>query len=179
MDMLRPVQAIALLPGMATIVIPGVIISSTGAVNPGWSLPSPLNGIPLMAGGFLIGAGLLLMVKTITLFATVGKGTLAPWTPTQKLVLRGAYRSVRNPMISGVFCVLLGESVLFGSLPLLYWFLAFVLANAVYIPLFEEPGLQKRFGEAYVQYKKNVPRWIPRFHPWDATNEDQAGRGGT
>jgi protein-S-isoprenylcysteine O-methyltransferase Ste14 len=54
-----------------------------------------------------------------------------------------------------------------------------VLANAVYIPLFEEPGLQKRFGEAYVQYKKNVPRWIPRFHPWDATNEDQAGRGGT
>lgn len=178
MDTLKLVQAIVLLPGMATIVIPGIIIFSTGGVNPGCSLPSPLNFIPLVLGGCLIGAGLVLMVKTIILFATVGKGTLAPWMPTQKLVLRGVYRSVRNPMISGVFCVLLGEAAFFGSLPLLCWFLTFVFVNAIYIPLFEEPGLEKRFGDAYVQYKKNVPRWIPRFRPWDAADHDQAGQGG-
>jgi protein-S-isoprenylcysteine O-methyltransferase Ste14 len=71
-------------------------------------------------------------------------------------------------MIAGVFCVLLGEAVLAASLPLLEWFAAFVLVNAVYIPLAEEPGLVRRFGEQYLTYKANVPRWIPRLRAWEA-----------
>jgi protein-S-isoprenylcysteine O-methyltransferase Ste14 len=70
-------------------------------------------------------------------------------------------------MISGVLCVLLGESVLTASLPLLRWFLVFAVVNATYIPLLEEPGLVKRFGEEYLTYKRNVPRWIPRWTLWD------------
>jgi len=100
------------------------------------------------------------------LFVTVGKGTLAPWDPTQKLVVAGVYRHVRNPMIGGVFCVLLGEAVLWASLSLLCWFLFFLLLNLIYIPLLEEPRLERRFGQDYLLYKANVRRWIPRWRPW-------------
>jgi protein-S-isoprenylcysteine O-methyltransferase Ste14 len=69
-------------------------------------------------------------------------------------------------MISGVFAILLGEAVTAASLPLLCWLVFFVVANAVYILLVEEPGLVKRFGEEYEIYRRNVRRWIPRLTPW-------------
>ena len=107
------------------------------------------------------------MIWTATLFARIGKGTLAPWDPTARLVVAGPYRHVRNPMISGVLAVLLGEAALFGSLPLLVWFGAVFALNAIYFPLVEEPGLRERFGEDYERYRANVPRWLPRFRPWE------------
>lgn len=169
MQILRHARAIALLPIMVTLVIPAILIHLTDSVNIGWSLSAPINLVPPSFGFFLIVFGLALMVKSITLFATIGKGTLAPWDPTQELVVHGAYLYVRNPMISGVFCVLLGEATLLGSLPLLYWFSFIFLLNLIYIPLFEEPNLTRRFGEDYIQYKRNVPRWIPRLTPWDVS----------
>ena len=81
--------------------------------------------------------------------------------------MQGVYRHVRNPMISGVMFVLLGESMITASLPLFWWYFFVVVVNAIYIPLSEEPGLVKRFGEDYVNYKRNVPRWIPRLTPWE------------
>ena len=84
------------------------------------------------------------MVATIRLFVTVGRGTLAPWDPPQRLVVRGVYRHVRNPMIAGLFFVLLGESVLRRPCRCLCWFLVAGIINAVYIPLSEEPGLVER-----------------------------------
>jgi protein-S-isoprenylcysteine O-methyltransferase Ste14 len=168
MSTLKHVQAILALPVVVTLVVPGVIISTTQAVNVGWSLPPPLHLLPPLTGSLLVGLGLALMVKTIALFATVGQGTLAPWLATRKLVVQGIYRHVRNPMISGVFCILLGEALFFGSMALLTWFGLFVLINAVYIPLIEEPGLERRFGSDYALYKRNVPRWIPRRTAWQA-----------
>jgi len=79
-------------------------------------------------------------------------------------------------MISGVFLVLLGEAVLAVSLPLLGWSAVFVFVNAVYIPLFEEPGLVMRFGNDYLTYQQNVPRWIPRLRPWQAHCTDREAR---
>jgi protein-S-isoprenylcysteine O-methyltransferase Ste14 len=73
---------------------------------------------------------------------------------------------MRNPMISGVLTVLLGESALFVSLPLLLWFAMVLAVNAVYFPLVEEPGLRRRFGAEYEAYRASVPRWIPRLRPW-------------
>jgi protein-S-isoprenylcysteine O-methyltransferase Ste14 len=131
------------------------------------SVPAARVILPVI-GAFCISLGLLLKVATIRLFVTVGKGTLAPWEPTQRLVVRGVYRHVRNPMISGVLFILLGESVLTASLPVFCWFLLFALINATYIPLLEEPGLVNRFGEDYLEYKRNVPRWIPRWTPWES-----------
>lgn len=121
----------------------------------------------LLAGGAMAGAGLALMAATIVLFARVGEGTLAPWDPTRKFVARGPYRYVRNPMISGVLAVLLGESLLTRSVFLFVWFVLFAAGNFLYIPHSEEPGLLRRFGEEYRAYLENVPRWIPRRTPWD------------
>ena len=69
-------------------------------------------------------------------------------------------------MISGVAAILLGEAALIGSPRLLAWFGFFLALNATYIPLVEEPGLVRRFGEDYLVYRRNVPRWLPRLTPW-------------
>ena len=120
----------------------------------------------MIAGAALIGAGLMLMYRTISLFATEGEGTLAPWDPTRKLVVRGPYRFVRNPMIVGVLTVILGEAAVFGSPALATWGLIFFALNAVWFPLIEEPGLVQRFGPDYEEYRRHVPRWLPRRTPW-------------
>jgi protein-S-isoprenylcysteine O-methyltransferase Ste14 len=77
-------------------------------------------------------------------------------------------------MISGVICALLAEALAFRSWPLGVWAAVFIAANTLYIPLFEEPGLERRFGEAYRTYKTNVPRWIPRLRPWEGHASNQA-----
>jgi protein-S-isoprenylcysteine O-methyltransferase Ste14 len=163
----RHLRAIGLLPGMALIVIPGIIIWSSGGVDVGWELPLGAALGTVLVGALLIGLGLALMVRTVSLFARVGQGTLAPWDPTIRLVVLGPYRHVRNPMISGVLAVLLGEAVMLGSPPLAIWAGAFFTLNAIFIPLFEEPLLVRRFGADYEAYRAEVPRWIPRLRPWD------------
>ena len=168
MSIFKHVLAIILLPTVVTVAVPATILYRGGTANVGWSLPAPLNLAPSLCGVVLIFLGLALVARTIALFATVGRGTLAPWAPPERLVVRGVYRHVRNPMISGVLCVLCGEVLLIGSIPLLEWFGAFFLINQIYIPLLEEPGLEERFGQPYRLYKQNVPRWIPRLKPWDA-----------
>jgi protein-S-isoprenylcysteine O-methyltransferase Ste14 len=173
MTWLRHIFAITILPGMVTIFVPLVILNATQSLNLGWGLAFPLSLIPYLAGLLLLVAGLTLMYQTISLFALVGKGTLAPWDATQRLVVRGVYRYTRNPMITGVFCVLLGEAALAGSLSIFYWAGLFILINMIYMPLSEEPGLARRFGNDYALYKQNVPCWIPRLTPWDASALDK------
>jgi protein-S-isoprenylcysteine O-methyltransferase Ste14 len=157
MRFLRHLLAIGLLPGMATVLVPALIVS--GDEVAWW--PLSLLGVGLIA------LGLVLMAQTIALFARVGDGTLAPWDPTSRLVVRGPYRRVRNPMISGVLCILLGEALLFGSPALLVWWAVFLAVNAVWFPLVEEPGLRRRFGAEYDAYRAAVPRWLPRLRPWE------------
>jgi protein-S-isoprenylcysteine O-methyltransferase Ste14 len=149
MSLIKHIQSIILLPTMVAVVIPGIILSTTGKLNLGWSLAPPLSLALFLGGGVLVVLGVTLIAKTIALFATVGRGTLAPWAPPTRLVVRGIYRHVRNPMISGVLCVLCGETLLGGSIRLLAWFGIFLVINLVYIPLLEEPGLEERFGEPY------------------------------
>jgi protein-S-isoprenylcysteine O-methyltransferase Ste14 len=166
MNVWRHLRAVVLCPGLVTLAVPALIVWLTETVEVGWELPGALAVLPVVLGAALIGTGLLLVVQTVALFATEGRGTLAPWDPTSRLVVRGPYRYVRNPMISGVLLVLLGEAALLGSVPLLAWFLAVFAVNAVYFPLVEEPGLRIRFGEDYDRYRDNVPRWVPRLRPW-------------
>ncbi len=164
---LRLLYAIVLLPGTGTILVPGAILWVTDSMNPGWRFPAPWWAIPMVCGLAATCVGLILVVKTVTLFWTTGKGTLAPWDPPTKLVVRGVYRHVRNPMISGVYFILLGEAILFGSFPLFIWFLIFLTVNLIYMPLVEEPRLARRFGRDYAVYRRNVRRWIPRLRPWN------------
>ena len=172
METWKHVRAILLLPFMVTVVIPGVILWLTGSDTLGLWQSAPATRVTLpFIGCLFVCLGLVLMAATIRLFVVVGKGTLAPWNQTQRLVVQGIYRHVRNPMISGVMFILFGEAILAASLPLSIWFVIAVVVNAVYIPLSEEPGLAKRFGEEYLTYKQNVPRWIPRLRPWDGKKE--------
>ena len=124
-------------------------------------------GINLVAGVILIVVGLMLMIVTISSFIMVGRGTLAPWSPTKKLVIKGLYRYVRNPMILGVLTVLLGESATLWSKNILIWAGCFFIINTVYFIIYEEPDLENKFGEDYRQYKKHVSRWLPRLTPFD------------
>jgi protein-S-isoprenylcysteine O-methyltransferase Ste14 len=119
-----------------------------------------------VAGGVLIAGGVAMWAWTVRLFARLGRGTLAPWDPTERLVVEGPYRHVRNPMITAVLAVLLGEALLFGSMSILLFAAGFVVVNWAYFVLSEEPGLERRFGEEYRAYRDAVPRWLPRRTPW-------------
>jgi protein-S-isoprenylcysteine O-methyltransferase Ste14 len=153
-----------LLPFTVTVLLPALILWGTGGID--------LALVPGLLGAGLGVVGLALVLWTVTLFGRVGEGTLAPWDATRKLVVRGPYRHVRNPMITGVALVLAGEAVAFRSWGIAILLAAFATANAVYMPLSEEPGLRGRFGDEYDTYREHVPRWIPRLSPWIAAERD-------
>ena len=162
---LRHLAAILMLPFVVTIIVPFFLVKGQ-PIELWWGLGYPLSLLPLLIGIAFFISGLLLVIVTVRLFVTIGKGTLAPWDPTQQLVAVGIYRYVRNPMISGVIAILLGEALFLRSLPLLLWALFVIIINMIYIPLIEEPGLYSRFGASYAEYAANVPRWLPRRTPW-------------
>ncbi|HTL51150.1 MAG TPA: isoprenylcysteine carboxylmethyltransferase family protein [Planctomycetota bacterium] len=159
--------AVLTLPFVVTVVIPTVLVVRFGVDPFAWWDNAPITRwlLPVI-GGAVIFAGLCLTVATISLFARRGRGTLAPWNPPRRLVVQGIYAHVRNPMITGVWALLLGETLIAASPALAAWFLIFAAANAVVIPLGEEKDLLKRFGDDYRLYRQNVPRWIPRRTPW-------------
>jgi protein-S-isoprenylcysteine O-methyltransferase Ste14 len=160
----RLARAIVLLPGTVAVLVPTLLVAADGP-RLGWGLEGVVTPLLVVLGLALIGAGLALSVWTARLFARIGIGTPAPWDPPRRLVVQGPYRYVRNPMITGVMAVLLGEAVVLGRPSLLIWFAAFVAINHVYFILVEEPGLIRRYGDEYREYKSEVPRWIPRRKP--------------
>jgi len=161
---LRHLLAIALLPFTATVIIPLWIARRYAvALPPDLSLAS----LPVQAVGLgVLAVGGVLFVSSVRRFQVDGRGTLAPWDPPRQMVVRGPYRYVRNPMISGVIFILFGEALLLCSVPHATWAALFLLTNLVYIPLLEEPQLRGRFGPSYVEYCRHVPRFVPRPRPW-------------
>ncbi len=151
---------ILLLPVNVLFVIPAVALWLT---EYHWAANHPLL---VTVGCFLLLCGLGLAVWTMRLFHSIGHGTAAPWDPPRNLVVAGPYRYVRNPMLTSVFCMQAAEALLLNSWVLFIFLLVFVVANMLYFPLVEEKKLEKRFGDAYQQYRRNVPRWIPRLRPW-------------
>ena len=164
LTILRHLLSIALLPFTVAVLVP-LWVARRNAIalalgGSGGELALQLVGVAALA------AGLLLFTASLRRFATEGEGTLAPWDPPRKLVVRGPYRFVRNPMISGVIFVLFAEALILLSLSHATWALAFLGLNLVYIPLFEEPQLEQRFGDSYREYRRHVPRILPRLRPW-------------
>jgi protein-S-isoprenylcysteine O-methyltransferase Ste14 len=155
----------ALLPGMVIVVIPGLLLAAFRGTR--WEHALREAADPLVWAAVMIGGlGAALGAWTAGLFARHGGGTAAPWDPPRRFVVRGPYRHVRNPMITGVCAVLLAESLALRSWPIAAWLALFAAANMLYIPLVEEPALVRRFGEAYLDYRRNVPRWLPRARGW-------------
>ena len=155
---------------MAVVVVPAVLVAIYG-VDPGFGWPAPIAAFGILAGAALIARGGRLWWQTIRLFVEVGEGTLAPWDPPRNFVVRGPYQRVRNPVISALGFILLGEVLLLGSVAILVYFAGFVATNGIYIPLSEEPALVRRFGDDYRAYRRAVPRWFPRRTPWTPGTE--------
>ena len=121
--------------------------------------PYSFSNVRSLVAMLLIAVGAGLCWKTVSLFIEYGEGTPVPFDPPRKLVIRGPYIYMRNPMMVAVCLVLSGEALLFASVPLGLWFLFFFGLCLILIPLWEEPDLEKRFGESYREYKQKVPRW--------------------
>ena len=145
-----------------TIFVPGTVT----VLIPSWLL----GGYPRLESGVLTGLGLLIVVLGAAIyfrcaweFAVRGLGTPAPIAPTRYLVVTALHRYVRNPMYIGVFGVLLGETITFRSAVLLGYVAFFCVPVQLFVIFYEEPTLRRQFGESYEQYRRTVPRWIPKF----------------
>ena len=131
-----------------------------------------IKSVPAFVTGLIVMfIGLFFMTLTISTFIRISNGTLAPWSPTQKLITGGIYGYVRNPIIMGVLTVLIGESISILSLNIFKWAIIFFIVNNFYFIFSEEPGLEKRFGDEYREYKRNVRRWMPRLKPFKPSSE--------
>jgi protein-S-isoprenylcysteine O-methyltransferase Ste14 len=169
----RHLISVLIAPVTMTLLIPALIVNGNGVRMP--DLGSPLVAGLVAVGGLLIAGGLGLLVWTVLLFDREGKGTLGVGKVMGEpvhLVVRGPYRHVRNPMITGVLCILLGEAAVAASGWLLLWFAIFFACIASAIRFWEEPHLARRYGNDYLVYRQNVPRWIPRISAWAPANRD-------
>jgi protein-S-isoprenylcysteine O-methyltransferase Ste14 len=145
---------------------PGTVVGVIPWLIARWRLrryPGSRAGRPL--GVAMIGVGLVPVVSAFVEFAKAG-GTPLPLAPTEHLVVTGFNRYVRNPMYVGLLVILLGQSLLFGQPRLLLYTLAVWMAPAAFVRWYEEPTLLRQYGPEYEAYRRAVPAWVPRVHPW-------------
>lgn len=136
-------------------VVPSIILLSAGA---------PIRVEPTV--GRLVGAVLLLaclawVVQLVARFVQEGLGTPAPFAPPERLVASGVYRRTRNPMYLAYLGIAIGEALLVRSWLLATYALVLFGAAHWFVTRVEEPGLERRFGDAYRSYCERVPRWWP------------------
>ena len=148
-----------LIPGTVTVLIPYCIVT--------WDRPLAMPELSLLtvAGGMLVIVGFATYASCAWNFGRHGRGTPAPIDPPKTLVVRGLYRFTRNPMYIGVLSVLIGESALFRSAPLVAFATVMFLCFQSFIVLYEEPKLHSLFGASYDEYRRTVPRWIGPRRP--------------
>lgn len=154
MTALKSLLFLILAPGMVAGYIPLALLKRGAQIE---------TGILAYLAFPLWTIGGIILLWSFWNFLTQGRGTPAPIDPPKELVATGFYRYIRNPMYVGVLAVIFGHFLWFGYWSLLvYAILVFLLFNT-FIVYYEEPVLKRKFGTAYEEYRKNVPRWIPRF----------------
>ena len=146
-----------LVPGIADVLVPWIILTSSG------TFAMPVIGWMQIAGIILAGAGLAVSIWVFQALARFGRGTPAPFDPPRQFVRRGLFRWVRNPLYLGAAILIpLGEALFLHSWQLLVYAVILFMILHLYIVLVEEKELERRFGKPYLKYKRTVPRWIPR-----------------
>jgi len=143
-------------PGTVAILIPRWLLG--GFFRPE---STPLTWL----GGIVFLCGAAIYFRCAWEFAVRGRGTPAPIAPTKYLVTTALHRYVRNPMYLGVALAILGEAAIFRSLHLVIYAGVMLLIAHVFVLTYEEPTLAQHFGESYEEYRRTVPRWIPRLRP--------------
>lgn len=158
--MLGSAVFLAIAPGIVAGYVPWAICR--------WQHRAPLMGSSLLrlVGLSLIAIGLPVLVDSFARFALQGVGTPAPVFPTRHLVVSGLFRYVRNPMYVAVVSLILGQGLFFRNVRVLEYGIAVWVAFHLFVLIYEEPVLRRTYGSEYEQFCANVPRWIPRLHPW-------------
>jgi protein-S-isoprenylcysteine O-methyltransferase Ste14 len=148
-------------------VAPGVVAGLVPWLITGWEVDEELAWVPLQVlGGLLIAAGVAVLLHAFARFVVEGLGTPAPVAPTEKLVVGGLYRHVRNPMYVAVASTIIGQALVLGRPVLLAYAALFMATVAAFVHLYEEPTLTRQFGDDYTRYRRAVPAWRPRLTPW-------------
>jgi len=158
-----------------TVVVPGL----GGVLVPWWILARHGGATPAVwEATVVIAAGAALYVWCVWNFAAVGDGTPGLWDAPSRVVAAGPYRWVRNPIYLAALLVVLGEAWLFMSLPVLAYAGAMAVFFHLFVTGYEEPRLARRFGSTYLEYRRTVPRWIPRPPRRGSTSDhrEQAAR---
>ena len=150
----------ALAPGVVAGVVPWLLTGWEARDLPAWALPLRAAGVVLVVAG----AGVL--VHAFARFVAEGLGTPAPVAPTQELVVGGLYRYVRNPMYLAVLAAIAGQALVLGRMVLLAYAAVMAAAFVAFVHWYEEPTLAEQFGARYQAYRRAVPGWWPRRHPW-------------
>ena len=147
---------------------PGVVAGVGPWLLSAYNFESPVDGWSAVRilGVVMIAAGALALLHSFARFVVEGVGTPAPVAPTDRLVIGGLYRHVRNPMYLAVGALIVGQALLFGQLALLLYAAGFFAAVAGFAHLYEEPVLAEQFGDEYEAYRRAVPGWWPRLTPW-------------
>ena len=141
----------------------------------GWRLEQPLAAwAPLrVVGALLVAAGAGVLVHAFVRFVVEGLGTPAPVAPTERLVVGGLYRHVRNPMYLAVVAAIAGQALLLWQAVLVPYAAIVAVAFAVFVLGYEQPSLQRQFGSQYEAYRRAVPAWWPRLRPWRPEDEQR------
>ena len=151
-----------LAPGVVAGVIPWLLTRwEVRAWIPSWA---PLRFV----GAVLIVAGATVLLQSFVRFVVEGAGTPVPVAPTQRLVVGGLYRHVRNPMYLAVEAAIVGQALLLGQPVLFRYALVVLVFFVVFVRLYEEPALSRRFGAQYEAYRRAVPAWWPRLRAWES-----------
>jgi protein-S-isoprenylcysteine O-methyltransferase Ste14 len=161
-------------------VAPGVVAGFVPWSITRWQVrdPWPLSGALQLAGAAVLVAGAAVLARAFARFVVEGLGTPAPAAPTDRLVVGGLYRHVRNPMYLAVAATVVGQALVLGQPVLLAYAVAITLVNAAFVRWHEEPTLLRRFGDDYAAYRRAVPGWWPRRRPWPGDPPSAAGRTG-
>ena len=150
---------------MFLVVAPGVVAGLIPWWLTGWEAGTTWPPLQLL-GALLLVAGVIVLVDAFVRFVVEGIGTPAPIAPTQRLVVGGLYRHVRNPMYLAVGATIVGQALLLGRPILLLYAAAFAVVVLAFVRGYEEPTLARQFGAEYEDYRRAVPGWWPRLRPW-------------
>lgn len=157
--LIRAVTYSTLFIGLLLIYLPVRLLSWSGIIRPA------AIGVPQVGGMVGGAAGAAIALWCIFTFVLIGRGTPAPFDPPRRLVIRGPYRFVRNPMYIGAGLALASAALFYKSLPLLGYTAFFFLATHLFVVGYEEPTLRQTFGQEYEAYCRQARRWWPRTHP--------------
>ena len=155
----------ALAPGVVAGLVPWWLTGWQVRSLPAWWLPLRLAGVVLLV------AGTVVLVQAFARFVVEGLGTPAPVAPTRELVVGGLYRYVRNPMYLAVLAAIVGQALVLGQLVLLPYAVVVAAAFVAFVHWYEEPTLARQFGDRYQAYRRAVPGWWPRRHPWSPAGD--------